>query len=395
MMMGRSTMVLLGAVGLVLLTAPTTPTHAFSGVRSVTWGVGSSQSQSQQQPQQQQPWALGMSSFVSESSDYTAGGGGGDGGDDEDLLDKSAPRRLVSTAQDAPTMEHEVVGMSRNNVGSRWVALVWDKSLEAIHASEKAPRGPWELHFDRISRTEEHILFCRKQNLYNETFNLESRADIVWSYPMLASDVKRTIGHAMCIDSPTLEDAKEALGRDPYVMSLTGGDTTHIPLFRWRHIRDHMLRQDDGRNGWPYLLVAMDDTSEEHGALRQQTNLTHLEYMIRSERVIAAGPLHPPTADKNDAEGQTAVGTLMLFNAQEREEAISFCEDDPAAQAGLYGSMRVHRYNNLDVTGKFVSPNIKEIDERRSGNTDHQQMRDALDEWGYPVHDEQTPWLNW
>jgi uncharacterized protein YciI len=217
----------------------------------------------------------------------------------------------------------------------------------------------------------------------------------------LASDVKRTIGHVMCIDSPTLEDAQEALSRDPYVVGLTGGDTTHIPLFRWRHIRDHMLRQDDGRNGWPYLLVAMDDDTNDNGVtseeLRQETNLTHLEYMIRSERVIAAGPLHPATADKNDPEGQMAVGTLMLFNAPDREEAISFCEADPAAQAGLYGNnnMRVHRYNQLDVTGKFVSPNTKEIDERRSGNTDHQQMKDALDEWGYPVHDDQTPWLNW
>jgi hypothetical protein len=128
-----------------------------------------------------------MSSFVSESSDYTAGGGDG-GGEEEDVVDSNAPRRSGSTNQDAPTMEHEVVGMSRNNVGSRWVALVWDKALEATSSSEAAPaRGPWELHFDRISRTEEHVLFCRKQNLYNETFNLESRADIVWSYPMYVS----------------------------------------------------------------------------------------------------------------------------------------------------------------------------------------------------------------
>eukprot|EP00978_Attheya_sp_CCMP212_P001772 scaffold3644_cov58-Attheya_sp.AAC.3 len=30
-----------------------------------------------------------------------------------------------------------------------------------------------------------------------------------------------------------------------------------------RHIRDHMLQQDNGRNIWPYILMAMDDNMED------------------------------------------------------------------------------------------------------------------------------------
>jgi hypothetical protein len=48
----------------------------------------------------------------------------------------------------------------------------------------------------------------------------------------------------------------------------------------------------------------------------------------------------------------------------------------------------VHFYNNLDVTGKFVS----EDDLQENPCTD---LKEAMEVWGYPVHDDQTPWLNW
>jgi uncharacterized protein YciI len=203
----------------------------------------------------------------------------------------------------------------------------------------------------------------------------------------LSTDLKRVIGHAACYESTTLKYVHDVLRQDPIIQMLTNGDITDIPLYRWRHIRDYTLRHDDGRFGYPCMLLAIDDEPENVGRLREDTWTENLEYLIRSERVIAAGPLHLPTEFKDDPSS-IAMGDLILFNAMNREEAIKFAENLPAAREGLYASMRVHFYNHLDVTGKFVS-------EDPLRDAPCEQMKEALEYWGYPVADDQTPWLNW
>lgn len=199
----------------------------------------------------------------------------------------------------------------------------------------------------------------------------------------------------MCIDSPTIEDCREALSRDPIVRSLLGTDAdgncdvSPVPLYRWRQIRDHTLRRDDGRDGMPpHMVLAFDRPEAMSDGLREEVTNAHLEYLIRSERIVAGGPLHVATPDKTDPKS-VAVGTLLIFNAANRDDAIDFVESDPAALAGLYGTMTVHRYNNLDVTGKFVSENLY------FPNQNTYQMKEAMEYWGYPVDDLQTKWLNW
>ncbi len=207
----------------------------------------------------------------------------------------------------------------------------------------------------------------------------------------LSSDVRRTIGHVMCIESTSIEHAKDALSRDPIVQHLTGGDVTQIPIYRWRHIRDITLRQDDGRGGVPYFLLNMDRQIEDGiGNLRDSVTNDNLEYLIRSESVIAAGPLHLSTQFKDDPSS-IPVGDLILFNSLSRDDAITFAENSPAAQAGLYASMKLHRYNSLDVTGKFVASDL--VHPERTKHTD--DMKEAMEHWGYPVDDMQTKWLNW
>ena len=204
----------------------------------------------------------------------------------------------------------------------------------------------------------------------------------------LSADLKRTVGHAFCTESKTLDAVKNLLTNDPLIKMLTNGDLSNIPLYRWRHIRDYSLRIDDGRFGCPVMLKAMDYDSEEVGSLRTETWEKQLEALIRSERIIAAGPLHLPTEFKDDKASQMAVGDLIFFNAKNREEAIEFAESLPNAQVGLYKEMKIHFYNALDTTGKFVS-------EDPMRDAPCEQMREALQHWGYPVEDEQTPWLNW
>jgi len=299
---------------------------------------------------------------------------------------------------------------------------VWDRLLQQPPSNDE-DRDALDWHYDRIALTEEHVMFCRRQNLYNETFNTESMVDILWSLPMcvvildiytsrtvmllcyvfrckissfflaeththsLSSDLKRVIGHAMCLESTALSHVQEVLAKDPIVQMLTNGDLTNIPLYRWRHIRDYSLRIDDGRDGYPCLCLGLDAEPEQVGNLRAEVQQPYLEQLMRSERVIAAGPLHLPTELKNDPSSM-AVGDLILFNAKNRDDAIDFAENLPSAAAGLYESMRVHFYNTLDITGKFVS-------EDPLRDSPCEEMKEAMEYWGYPVDDEQTPWLNW
>lgn len=198
----------------------------------------------------------------------------------------------------------------------------------------------------------------------------------------------RLVGHAMCLESTALHHVQDFLSKEPLARMLSGGDVSKIPLYRWRHIRDYTLRIDDGRDGFPCMCLGLDYAPEQVGnELRNQVWEEMLEYWIRSERVIAAGPLHLPTEFKDDPSS-LALGDFILFNAKDRDDAIQFAENMPAAQAGLYETLRVHFYNTLDTTGKFVS-------EDPLRDAPCQDMKEAMEAWGYPVADEQTPWLNW
>ena len=72
------------------------------------------------------------------------------------------------------------------NTGNRFVSLYWDHELEEkkLHKEEEPPRESWWLHYDRDDLNEDHVMFCRKNNLYNETFNSDSMVDILRSLPM-------------------------------------------------------------------------------------------------------------------------------------------------------------------------------------------------------------------
>ena len=223
----------------------------------------------------------------------------------------------------------------------------------------------------------------------------------------LSADLHRVIGHTMCLESPDIQYVQDFLRNEPIIKMLTSstdekknenaaaavGDLTNIPLYRWRQIRDYSLRIDDGRFGYPCMCVALDyqpvdneEESMESITLRNELEREQIEYLIRSERVIATGPLHVPTPNKEDPTS-TAMGDFILFNAPNRTDAIKFVEQLPYSKSGLYDNVRVHFYNQLDITGKFVSE-----DPLRDSPTE--QMKEAMEVWGYPVHDDQTAWLN-
>lgn len=330
---------------------------------------------------------LFMSSFSSDGSEYSSK----DSDYDTDEMEEKnwgENNQYDDGEDDVETIEQTPVPMSKN-AGNRFVALYWDHELEQ-NKLEGEPRESWFLHYDRDDLNEDHVMYCRKSNLYNETFNQESMVDVMRSLPILASDLKRIVGHCMVMESSELKHVKELLKEDPIVKSLTddGQRVDEVPLYRWRQIRDYTLRQDDGRFGYPCMMVGLDEDPEVIGnEVRAETEKELLEYLIRSQKVVMGGPLHLPTEFKDDPSS-IAVGDLIMFNAKDREDAISFVENMPTSQAGLYKDLRVHFYNQLDITGKFVS-------EDPNRDAPGYQMKEAMEYWGYPVDDDQTPWLNW
>jgi len=319
-----------------------------------------------------------MSTFAADGSEYSS--------KDSDYEDEEVAKQVeydrdFGEGDETDVVEEKPIPMSKN-AGNRFVAIVWDQEVDT------QGRDTLQLHEDRDELIEDHVFFCRKRNLYNETFNSNSMVDILRSLPILSTDLLRIVGHALILESPDIRHVREMLEEEPILNMLNGGDLNGISLFRWRHIRDYTLRRDDGRNGYPCMMMGVDeDSNMESKQIRDETKNAFMEYLIKSERIIAAGPLHLPTEIKDDPSS-IAMGDFILFNAKSREDAIEFVEEMPTAEQGLYKDLRVQFYNTLDITGKFVS-------EDPMRDAPNGQMKDAMEVWGYPVRDDQTPWLNW
>jgi hypothetical protein len=141
---------------------------------------------------------LHQSSFAADGSEYSSNDNSfdNDGDDDGDLASTATntdyEKSYLDYDQDeTPTVELKPVPMSKNS-GNRFVAFVWDRELmkqkakaaKAKNNEDDLLQDGLDLHYNRIALTEQHVMYCRKANLYNETFNTESMVDVLWSLPM-------------------------------------------------------------------------------------------------------------------------------------------------------------------------------------------------------------------
>jgi hypothetical protein len=121
-------------------------------------------------------------SFFSDSSDYSSSESEIDS-DEDDIEAGFESSSRVSEDDENPTFEESPVPMSKN-AGNRFVAFVFDRVLNTLAGNSV---DPIEMHENRIMDTENHVFFCRKTNLYNETFNTDSIADVLWSHQLYVS----------------------------------------------------------------------------------------------------------------------------------------------------------------------------------------------------------------
>ena len=138
-----------------------------------------------------------QSSFAADGSEYSSSDSSSDVDDDmDDAKSSSYDRNYRDDQDETPTVELSPVPMSKN-AGNRFVAVFWDSQL-----NQDATKDALDLHNDRIALTEEHVMFCRKTSLYNETFNQDSMVDVLWSLPMYEKHEKETradVVHSGCL----------------------------------------------------------------------------------------------------------------------------------------------------------------------------------------------------
>ena len=79
--------------------------------------------------------------------------------------------------------------------------------------------------------------------------------------------------------------------------------------------------------------------------LRLSTRPAHLAYLeSQGARLITAGPL---LSD----DGQTPLGSLLLFEAESRADAEAFAAGDPYAGAGLFESVAIRPWRRVFPKG--------------------------------------------
>ena len=123
-------------------------------------------------PRQHQP--LFMSSFAADGSEYAASE---TDYEQEEEMGSPEYEKDYQEEFESEVVEEQPVPMSKN-AGNRFVAIVWDREVDTNGKDDL------QLHDDRDDLVEDHVLFCRKRNLYNETFNTDSMVDILRSLPM-------------------------------------------------------------------------------------------------------------------------------------------------------------------------------------------------------------------
>lgn len=134
---------------------------------------------------------LYQSSFAADGSEYSSMGDksselSSDEYDERFQGGSRGPNKF-DDQDETPTIELQPVPLSKN-AGNRFVAFVWDRTL-----TSDTQKDALDLHYDRIAKTEDHVLFCRKANLYhNDTAadDEEHLVDILWSLPMYVSDAR-------------------------------------------------------------------------------------------------------------------------------------------------------------------------------------------------------------
>jgi uncharacterized protein len=93
----------------------------------------------------------------------------------------------------------------------------------------------------------------------------------------------------------------------------------------------------------PYAIMALDKPGA--AAVRADNRPAHLEHLDRhAAKLLAGGAV---LAD----DGATPVGSLIVFDSDDRVEVEAFLAADPFTKAGLFASVSIHPWRKVFFAG--------------------------------------------
>ena len=84
-------------------------------------------------------------------------------------------------------------------------------------------------------------------------------------------------------------------------------------------------------------LIAKDKTN--HLELRLENRAAHIKYLKATDHVEQAGPLLSETGEM--------IGSLIILNVEDMEQAEHWAKNDPYRQAGLFASVDLILWNKV------------------------------------------------
>jgi len=181
---------------------------------------------------------------------------------------------------------------------------------------------------------------------------------------------------------------KSFVSSDPIVSAFGNHD---VKIYRWSKETHHLLRADDGKGGYPHMVLSM--YKEDKKSQGQANFPSHLDFLKDKRKAITVGGLFDEGVVGAIEEGGggaaagAVVGTFLLINAENANEAKDFMDSDPSGQDKFYETSYISRYNKIDCTGKFLA--FDKYDKHYISPIE-KELQSA---GGYEV--EKSPWSNW
>ncbi|MGD9507944.1 MAG: YciI family protein [Geminicoccaceae bacterium] len=93
----------------------------------------------------------------------------------------------------------------------------------------------------------------------------------------------------------------------------------------------------------PFAILAYD--RPDAGSLRADNRPEHLEHLDRyAAKLLAGGAIF---AD----DGKTPIGSLIIFDSEDRAEVEAFMAADPFSKVNLFSSMTIHPWRKVFLAG--------------------------------------------
>lgn len=195
----------------------------------------------------------------------------------------------------------------------------------------------------------------------------DCESTIAWDRSILSPRKQKIIGNMMNIRAHSKAAALRLLENDPFHKK---GLYKTVSLYRYPH--STLGEHNWGNRNVPYVALIMDEPAKQHSKEEKFLKRRHYHYLEINSRVSGYGPIFDVNTAWDDPDAKQ-LGSVLFFNAPDDDFAKDFVETDPYNLHGLYKSIFIARFNELDLNGRAQAK------PKRAG---HDPLRDRIIELG-------------